>query len=216
MGQKQDEVLELLSRTGRVSERRPRPSRSDIESAGLGEEVEAVFQNLSATGAAWPARPGAWDLVIDDVAVELDEQLHFNRYRDLTLNSPIYARLGSFPIEEYRSYCQDHEARCLAAGGYGGKWSNASSQKQFGVSNLPGDLTGGGAARWKQRAFYDFVKDLAPLAIGMPVARLSIWDTVVCDGRAITVGDLLSKPTTGAGSALQHLIDLRVVRADRP
>ena len=58
------------------------------------------------------------------MAVELDEYLHFNRFRALTLEAPIYIKLAKFPLILYRKFCSTYEGRCLQAGGYGGKWSD--------------------------------------------------------------------------------------------
>lgn len=48
----------------------------------------------------------------------------------------------------------------------------------FGLSHSEGILIGNGSSRWKQRAFYDFVKDASTLLTQIPVIRLSIYDTV--------------------------------------
>jgi hypothetical protein len=37
-----------------------------------------------------------------------------------------------------------------------------------------GDLDGEGAPRWKQRALYDAIKDTAPAALGVALARVSV------------------------------------------
>jgi hypothetical protein len=174
--------------------------------AGLGDTVDAVYRALGGIQPVWTARPGAWDLVFDGVAVELDEQLHFNRYRATSLDSAMYAQFPRFPLMSYRAQCRSFENACLKAGGYGGKWSNPSCERQFGAGAPQGDLNGGGAPRWKQRAFYDFIKDLAPVVIGLPVARISIWDVLAGDGPSRTVGDVLSKPTEQAGEALFALL----------
>jgi hypothetical protein len=94
----------------------------------------------------------------DKVVVELDEQRHFNRYRSLTLESSIYSHLPQFPLQLYKDLCVKHEEQCLKAGGFGGNWSNPSCEKDFGKASEPKKLSGNGSPRWKQRAFYDFLK----------------------------------------------------------
>ena len=52
---------------------------------------------------------------------------------------------------------------------------------------------GPGSPRWKQRAFYDFTKDLAPLTEDLAVSRLSIWEEVASDSQTLLVGELLDR-----------------------
>jgi hypothetical protein len=67
------------------------------------------------------------------------------------------------------------EDRCLRDGRSQQRWSNASSARQF-SGGAVGDLRAG-APRWKQRAFYDALKDTAPSAgPELSLARLSIYD----------------------------------------
>ena len=48
-------------------------------------DVPDTYRALGGLQTAPELRPGSWDLLVDGVLVELDEQLHFNRYRALTL-----------------------------------------------------------------------------------------------------------------------------------
>lgn len=176
MGAMQRMLERLLGEVGAVSHgtlRTPRPT--DLEGCVWATAVDAVYRQLGGRRPHAPLRPGGWDLEFNGVAVELDEYLHFNRYRAMTLESQVYGELPAFPLAIYRGHCADHEDRCLRAGSYKGKWSNPSSESQFGPKSEPGDLSGGGAPRWKQRAFYDFVKDLSPLLVHVRLVRLSVW-----------------------------------------
>lgn len=150
-----------------------------------------------------------WDIVFDGIAVELDEQLHFNRYRALTLGSGVYRRLPNFPAAGYATLCRQREAACLRAGSYGGKWSNPSCERQFGPAGPLGDLQGAGAPRWKQRAFYDFLKDLAPLALGLPVARLAIWEPLPGDPGGRLLGACLDDPAPQTGPLVARFVRMR-------
>src|SRR5512133_3617226 len=64
-----------------------------------------------------------------------------------------------------------------------GYLTNRSTRAQFGSGSAPGDLIGGGSPRWKQRAFYYYLKDLYGMIYGIPVVRLSIYQMV--DGRRL-------------------------------
>ncbi|MBV1906272.1 MAG: hypothetical protein KUG75_09370 [Pseudomonadales bacterium] len=144
-------------------------------------------------------------------AIELDEHLHFNRYRLRTLSSPAYSELPGFPLAEYKEYCARYEDKCLGAGGYGGKWSSTSTVKQFGVPWPLKELSGQGAPRWRQRAFYDFVKDLAPQLLGIRLVRIAIWDTIVEEGQTRTVLEVLKSPSAQSAACLAALIGQREV-----
>lgn len=212
MGEMQSTLEQLLASVGTISHKRlPFPRDHDVVRAGHGELVNDVYKNLGGglPSASLNLRP--WDMEFDGVAVELDEYLHFNRYRAFTLDSMAYSDLPSFPLEAYRKYCVEFESNCLDAGGYGGKWSNSGCERQFGPASAPRVLDGNGAPRWKQRAFYDFVKDLSPLLIDVKVARVAIWDRISDGGAPRVVRDILSRPTTTSARALADFVQERAV-----
>lgn len=210
MGKRQDTLKSLLSLTSAQlsSKTLARPSHSDISSSKFKDEVQRVYVALGGKS-DFPSKSGKWDIVVDGIAVELDEDLHFNHYRGLTLHSTIYDSLPCFPRSEYMSYCSDHESDCRKAGSYGGKWTNKSCEKQFGKAATKGDLSGNGSPRWKQRAFYDFVKDLTPLVLDIPFARISIWDSLDIGNRTVTVGKAFYENDSAAANAFLSLIKKR-------
>ena len=102
-------------------------------------------------------RPGSWDLAFDgELLIELDEELHFNRYRSVTLRRDWTTALPW--RNDYLRYCRDREVDCLAAGSWGKRWSNPSCEAMFGPGDPSGVFRQGGAPRWKQRALYDAIK----------------------------------------------------------
>ena len=138
-------------------------------------------------------RPGAWDVRVDGVLVELDEELHFNRYRLLTLQSVSYERLPWFPVDAYQALCREHETECLANGRSQKRWKNDSTERHFGPSSPRGDLTGNGSSRWKQRALYDFMKDVSALRSEAPaLARIAIWESLP-EVSGLTVGAIVNR-----------------------
>ena len=185
---------QLLSYAGKVSHKTlPFPIADNVAKSDLKSEIECVYGKLDGILPSSPLKLHPWDTEFDGIAVELDEELHFNRYRSITLKSAIYARLPSFPLVDYQRYCSEREKMCLKAGSYGGKWSNKSTQAQFGEASQPKDLSGNGSPRWKQRAFYDFVKDLSPLLlIDVKVSRVAVWDTLVVAESTKTVREILA------------------------
>jgi len=140
-------------------------------------------------------RPGAWDLFFDDdLIVELDEELHFNRYRATTLGASWEAGLPwNGP---YKAHCANHEHECVQAGCWGKRWTNPSTARMFSGGTV-GDLDSAGAPRWKQRALYDAIKDLLPIVNGGHLARVATHDIV----NGISLGSMLDgiKPIDPAG-----------------
>jgi hypothetical protein len=187
------------------------PTESDLP-LELRHEAQRVYECLGGNLPTFPFRLGKWDLKVGDLRIELDEEAHFNRYRATTLQSPVYASLPTFPLTQYLQYCATEERRCCDHAGYGGYWSSGSTEKQFGLAGPKKDLTGAGAPRWKQRAFYDFGKDMAPLVLDLCVARLSVWDAITVRGRKSDVLNVLEKEPPGSAQALMELIEARAGR----
>jgi hypothetical protein len=219
-GEMQCAFEQLLSCAGTVSHKTLKfPNAASVAASILKPEIERVYRSLD--GILWPIRLNLrhWDMEFDGIAVELDEYLHFNRYRKITLESASYERLPRFPLKDYQCYCSKREERCLKAGGYRGKWSNKASEAQFGKASQPKDLSGKGSPRWKQRAFYDFIKDLSPLLIHVPVVRVAVWDTVKVAELPKTVEEILtalirkSAPTAAREASSAALADLVKERA---
>jgi hypothetical protein len=211
MGEMQNNLKRMLVELGyNVSEKNiPIPSQEVVNKSEYENEVNNIYNLLGGIKTHFPLNLKKWDLEVDDFAVELDEYLHFNRYRLLTLNSNVYKKLPKFPHKEYLNYCKKYEGKCLCAGSHGGKWSNSSCEAQFGPPSNPKDLNGNGAPRWKQRAFYDFVKDLSPFLIGVSVVRLSIWDELITNNEKVLVKDVLSNFMMSAGQTIYRLLKSR-------
>jgi hypothetical protein len=156
----------------------PPAPRLDALPATSCDQVVELFEILGGRTPMPPLRHGAWDLAFaNGLVLELDEELHFNRYRAQTLQSPWATDL---PWKgAYLDHCRDREQECLAAGKWGTRWTNASCESMFGPPAPPGALDNIGFPRWKQRALYDAVKDVAALhSPTLRLCRLSIWDRV--------------------------------------
>ena len=179
----------LMVQVGFRSIATPPPApRLDALNKSARDRVVELFGTLSERTPMPPLRPGAWDLAFDDgLVVELDEELHFNRYRTRTLQMPWATDLPWH--DTYLLHCQDREAVCLAAGRWGKRWTNPSCELMFGPPDRPGTFDGSGSPRWKQRALSDAVKDVAALqSTTLRLCRLSVWDSV----GGTTLGEALS------------------------
>ena len=147
----------------------------ELAKAGLVNEIQRVYKEVGGVCESFPTNY-RWDIPCKDFILELDEELHFNRYRLTTLNSSIYKDYHFFSVKNYKDYCRKYEHRCLKVGSWGQKWKSESSDKQFLQSGLKGDLNENGSSRWRQRAFYDYLKDINSLVRNIKVIRISIYD----------------------------------------
>lgn len=193
---------QLLSCAGTVSHGTLKyPKVDDVAESAFSGEIKRVYQSLGGIRPSIPLNLLPWDMEFGGIAVELDEYLHFNRYRSITLNSTNYIHLPRFPTDDYQRYCSEHENMCLKVGRWGKRWSSTSCEAQFGDASQPGDLSGNGSPRWKQRAFYDFVKDLSRLLTDVTVVRVALWDIVMDGDRVRTVEEVLFAPFGRTSSA---------------
>jgi len=180
--------------------------RKELLSSRWASEIYDIYKQLGGILDDFPSRIGQWDVSLSqsvavdnfgsgrDVLIELDEEQHLNRYRCKTLKAAFYGELASFPREEYIQYCKSHEDAALRKAAHGGFWTNKSSEKQFGPAGVNGILDGNGSPRWKQRAFYDMLKDLTPLLVDISVARISVWDRIFMEKNTWeTVDDILKR-----------------------
>lgn len=190
----------------------PYLTKSQLDSCAYAGEILRIYNKcLGGVQETFPANLRRWDIVADGIAIELDEEQHFNRYRNWTLQSTVYNELRNFPLAEYRRYCEEHESECLQKARSGGWWSNPKCKSQFGEASPPGVLDDKGAPRWKQRAFYDFLRDLTPLVIkDVPFARVSVWDRVDVNGKKELVGRILDRCDTRANKPIFELVQKRV------
>lgn len=211
MGFLQKSLDKRLRKAGFVTSRSLAfPDQDMLMASDLLPAVRDVYKQLGGVLDEPAIKFRKWELEYEGIAIELDEYLSFNRYRTLTLQSPAYAKLPLFPLADYTRYCAEHEENCLKAGRTGDKWSTEPAEHHFGPAAQPGDLDDAqGAPRWKQRAFYDFVKDLSPLLCNVQVVRLSIWDTVEEGGNTRTLLDVLKEPAGGTAGAIAKLIEAR-------
>lgn len=211
VGWREEVLRQRLGRAGYPLAKKavPFPTETLISNSRLSGEVQRVYRALGGLGQFVVGIRRDWDITIGGVAVELDEEQHFNRYRLLTLGSPIYKELKLFPLEAYQSYCRAHERECLKKARVGNFWSNVSCERQYGAPSGQGDLAGNGSPRWKQRAFYDFVKDLTPLLLHVPMSRVCVWDSISIGDRHISVDKALAVSVSDTTRPLVDLIELR-------
>lgn len=200
-------LLDALTSTGLKplpqSEAPRRPRLADLPDDTAAELLD-LYRALGGGQDPPSLRPGEWDLPFHGpLMVELDEELHFNRYRAATLAASWAVSLPW--TADYRRYCADHEMECLSAGSWGKRWANDSTARMF-SGGPPRDLEGDGAPRWKQRALYDALKDTLSLIEAAPrLSRVSIYDDV----NGIQLGAMLDGLAPVDAADIRTLVDAR-------
>lgn len=164
---------------------------SDLEKTGLLNEVTRTYRRLGGILQNPPLSFGKWDICLDGFIVELDEEQHFNRYRASTLDSYIYHMEDGFDIFAYQKYCHEFERECLRKSSWGKYWTSPSTEKQFGSPGPKGNLVGDGSPRWRQRAFYDYLRDLFATIYNIPLIRISIYEKLNLNNQELSIGELL-------------------------
>lgn len=178
-------------------------ARSDDLPVAAQQEMTRLFESLGGTQSfRAPYATGRWDFSDGHgLYLEFDEFEHFNRERLLTLSAPWSDQLPW--AAAYRGYCVKHGHRART---YGKFWTSPSTEKQFGPAAPNGIVEGNGSPRWKQRAFYDALKDAqAVFRNDIQLVRLSAYDRI--SGQQL--GDLLEKGLAVDPEELRTLITQR-------
>ena len=208
MKQRQEILTQILySRFGKGEILGNSIEPGDLVKAGIMNEVFRTYKRLGGILNHLPLSFGKWDICLNGFIVELDEEQHFNRYRTITLDSYIYHLENGFDIFAYKKYCLDNELCCLAKSSWGKYWTSPSTEKQFGLPGPKGDLNGNGSPRWKQRAFYDYLRDLYSMIYKIPLLRISVYDKIHIKKQLKVVGSILSEACSDDLKELVNFIE---------
>lgn len=164
------------------------PSLVNYKVSDYYAEIFSIYKELGGIQNEIPFFISKLDYFNKGKIVELDEENHFNRYRKITLRASIYESGKTLDKNSYIQYCRLFESNCQTHGGY---WENSSTKKKFGPSDEPGILNKLGSSRWKQRAFYDMLKDFIPYFTNISIKRISIYDKIDYNGNNLSIGNIL-------------------------
>ena len=166
------------------------PTHDDIINSSHYVELFQLYNGLGGITPHIPfgIKSNHIDFYINGNILELDEENHFTRYRLLSLEMPIYINSNILSKENYKKYCLKNESRAQQHAGY---WTNDSCEKMFGKAALNGSFSQNGSPRWKQRAFYDTLKDYFSLVSDIKVKRISIYDNIDINGQKQSINEVL-------------------------
>ncbi|ORA38317.1 DUF7255 family protein [Mycobacterium aquaticum] len=207
MRARQDALVHILGEAGYkpAATRSMRPHLKSLRPQDQ-QEILRLYRALGGTLDEPRLRPGPWDCVLEGgLIVELDESEHFNRYRRKTLEQAWAQRLPW--CETYLRYCGQYESACSAERGWGSYWTSIATERLFGPAGPARLLEGAGSPRWKQRALYDAMRDIAAVGSGVRLARLAVYDMI---GGASLAEMLDGKPVDR--DALREFVDERTAQ----
>ncbi|MDF2157731.1 hypothetical protein [Algoriphagus sp. CAU 1675] len=157
--------------------------------------LKEIFEDLGGVGDLPLLERLKFDFKINRHLFIYDSELHFNRYRLITLRSELYENL-SFPFfESHKRLCRNYEKDCLKSGLQQRIWDGPPVAKSwFGQASEPGDFSGFGASGWKLTAYNDAQIDLQSRIHGYKLVRLSPYETLMTGGSLKRLDQLLINP----------------------
>lgn len=159
--------------------------------------VQEAYESLGGQAPHSEIRLQPWGLQVDDRFVELDDAMHFNRYRRVTLRASLYQDWADFPLNNYRRFVQQHEQDCLKAASHASAWTSREAEMHFGPASDSGDLYGHGAPAWKLLAMQDLLKDAWAHRNGLKLVRLPVYENLLVAGKMCSVRQILMSRQTG-------------------
>lgn len=157
--------------------------------------LREIFGDLGGTGAVPLLEKLKFDFKIGRYLILWDDELHFNRYRLITLRSDMYSE-WNFPfVESYKRLCRTFEKECLKVGLQQRIWNGPPVAKSvFGQAEESGDFSGNGSSGWKLLAYNDAQYDLQTRLHGYKLIRLCPYETIMTGGSLKRLDQLLINP----------------------
>jgi hypothetical protein len=125
MTQQQEILTKILTTKFGIGKYSPNSIESvELDKTGIMNEVARTYRMLGGILDVPPLSFGKWDICMDGLIVELDEEQQFNRYRAMTLASYIYHVVKGFDLVDYIKYCRIYEYDCLKKSTWGKYWTS--------------------------------------------------------------------------------------------
>ncbi|MBN3582223.1 hypothetical protein JYB64_07470 [Algoriphagus aestuarii] len=165
--------------------------------------LEEIYSDLGGINTSPLLRKLKFDFKINRTLIQYDDELHFNRYRLISLRSEFYTENNVPFLEAHKRLCRTFEKDCLKAGMQHRIWNGPPVAKHsFGESNDPGDFTGNGAVGWKLLAYNDAQMDIQTRIHGYKLIRFNPYETLMTGGSLKRLDQLLMNPKDEQRKAL--------------
>ncbi len=189
--------LDLILREGKVDfepefELEVNPSFLDAKGKTW---LAEIYEDLGGSGNLPLLEKLKFDFKINRNLFVYDDELHFNRYRLITLRSELYAAFN-FPFSEgVKRVCRTFEKECLKAGMQERIWNGSPFAKRcFGKASEQSDFTQNGSPGWKLTAYNDAQTDLQSRIHGYKIYRIYPYETLMTGGSLKRLDQLLVNP----------------------
>jgi hypothetical protein len=124
-----------------------------------------------------------------------NDELHFNRYRLITLRSDLYSEFNFQFTEGVKRVSRTFEKECLKVGMQERIWNGSPFSKVcFGKASEAADFTRNGSPGWKLTAYNDAQMDLQSRIHGYKIFRLYPYETLMTGGSLKRLDQLLVNP----------------------
>ena len=157
--------------------------------------LSEILEDLGGNGSLPLLEKLKFDFKIGRFLILWDEEIHFNRYRLMTLRSSLYEEFNFSFSEGLKRLCRTYEKEALKSGMNTRIWSGPPIAKTlFGMASEPGDFSGNGATGWKLQAYNDAQIDLQTRIHGYKLIRLTPFETIMTGGSLKRLDQLLVNP----------------------
>ncbi len=157
--------------------------------------LNSVLEDLGGTGSFPLFEKVPVDFKLGRTLILWDDEVNFNRYRGISLRSPMYEEFQYTFFEGHKRLCRTFEKEALKAGMPKRIWDGPPlATRIFGSSSDPGDFHGEGASGWKLGAYNQMQVDLLTRIHGYKLIRLSPYETIMTGGSLKRLDQLLINP----------------------
>jgi hypothetical protein len=154
-----------------------------------------IYEDLGGQGGLPLLQKLKFDFKIKRNLIIWDDELHFNRYRLISLRSDLYSDFNFQFTEGVKRVCRTFEKECLKAGLQERIWNGSPFAKSsFGKASEPADFTLNGSPGWKLTAYNDAQMDLQSRIHGYKIFRLYPYETLMTGGSLKRLDQLLINP----------------------
>jgi hypothetical protein len=154
-----------------------------------------IYEDLGGQGELPLLQKLKFDFKIKRNLIIWDDELHFNRYRLISLRSDLYSDFNFQFTEGVKRVCRTFEKECLKAGLQERIWKGSPFAKSsFGKPSEPADFTQNGSPGWKLTAYNDAQMDLQSRIHGYKIFRLYPYETLMTGGSLKRLDQLLINP----------------------
>lgn len=203
-----ENIAELLAAEGnRAFAEKEETVRKPAFPETIQQQLQEIYQDLEGIG-DWQEIPVniPAGIQLNDTRLVIDDALHFNRYRAITLRAEFYESSSLFNLASYKRYCRAEETACLKQGKPIDRWTSRFAEAHFGKPSTPGDFFHTGSPAWRLRAFQDTLSDAAAKAGLFKLKRVSVHDRVLSNGQLQPLGSLLLSRTEEKQQMLKNFL----------